>query len=147
MYLTLDQLKAAKTEDFVNQLTDDVDGSGEATEDVTEAFTTAEKLARSDVDSHLRNRYDVPLSDVPDEIMNIMIPLVWFYLHQGRGGKIPEDVRTDRDDAIRALEKLAVGKTSLPVDKGGSSVVPSMSIKTRRRVFSDSLMNRYKGSS
>lgn len=123
------------------QLTDDA-GSGAADASRVEA---ARREADAEIDSHLGRRYAVPVEVGTDErlasqLRRIAVDLAVFRLH-GRRPPIPDDVRRERDAAIRWLERVASGHVALPArarPAGAEALRPGV-VGPARRLTRDTL--------
>lgn len=151
MYLTLSELKSARTAKRINQLLDDVDGSGseEHISAINSAYETCENFARADVNAYLTGVTSVPFSDnaVPQKIKTIMVEIVMYYIHSRRGGVIPEEVTKAKESSLRTLELFARGV--LVLDDDSRTDKKATTVRTNRqnrtKVFSDSVLESYKG--
>ena len=81
-----------------------------ALEACLDAINGAIAIADSLVDSYLGKRYTLPLSVVPVSLRKRTLDLARFELHDQRA---TEEVRNRRNDAVKWLEQLADGKTTL----------------------------------
>jgi phage gp36-like protein len=65
--------------------------------------------ASSDCDMHLRTRYSVPMSPVPDSIRKCAIDLALYYAHSFRASEfaMPDAIKDRRDSAMDALESIS----------------------------------------
>lgn len=70
--------------------------------------------ASATIDLYLGGRYDLPLSDTPSALIDMCCILAFCRLSRGR---MDDDTRTDYEDVIRRLEKIAKGDIKL--DQGG----------------------------
>lgn len=140
MYCTLDDILAMMDEAEVIRYTDD-DDTGAINTDVTDkAIAGAGAL----IDSHLAVRYSVPVSPVPDILLDLAVDIA-VYKISSRRGQSPEEIRKKYEDAIKYLEKVAAGKIVLP----GASAAPTgsgsdaVAITTSPRIFSRDSMKEY----
>ena len=76
---------------------------------VSQVLTDASAL----IDSYLNRRFVVPLEDVPASVVNACCRIARFDLAQTGATQPTENMRTDRQDAIRWLELLARGTVTL----------------------------------
>jgi phage gp36-like protein len=66
------------------------------------------------IDSHIRRRFQTPLSPVPPEILAACCDIARYRLAHGEGRTPTEQMRDAYRDTLRFLERLADGKASLP---------------------------------
>ncbi|MBU1193967.1 MAG: DUF1320 domain-containing protein [Proteobacteria bacterium] len=136
-YCTLNDIQDMMDEDEIIRFTDDT-GAGTINTDVTDkAISGADAL----IDSYLASRYSVPVTPVPDILLNFAVDIA-IYKICSRRSQAPEEVRTKYEDAIKWLEKVASGKVkissaaSAPASQSNDGPV----ITTSPRIFSrDSL--------
>ena len=82
-------------------------------------------IAKADgiCDSYLRNRYDTPLTEIPDALNVCAIDLAIYYLYRRRRLEFntPESVREDYDDAMAWLKDLSNKLVELGIDEPAAS--------------------------
>ncbi|MCH7768889.1 MAG: DUF1320 domain-containing protein [Nitrospinae bacterium] len=110
-YITQSDIEDQLSESELIQLTDD-SGAGQVDSNVV-----ARAIADADdeVNSHLQERYTVPLSPVPGLIRKLSVDVAIYNLYSRRDLDAP--VRTKRyEDATKLLKALARGEASLGVE-------------------------------
>ncbi len=110
-YITQSDIVDQLSESELIQLTDD-SGAGQVDSNVV-----ARAIADADdeVNSHLQERYTVPLSPVPGLVRKLSVDVAIYNLYSRRDLDAP--VRTKRyEDARRLLKALARGESSLGVE-------------------------------
>jgi phage gp36-like protein len=140
-YSTLDDLKNDISEEQLIQLTDDA-GAGVVDETVvTDAIADAD----SEIDSYLRNRYQLPLDPVPRVVKKLSVGIALYYLFYRRQ-IVDEAISIRYKDAVNLLKLIAKGEVQL-VDAEGDRVVdeggPQASKTEEDRVFSDGKLENY----
>lgn len=99
------------------------------------------------IDSQLRQRYPLPLTDPDGLLRDLAVALARYTLYEGcpRLIEIPKPIADARAHAITWLADLRDGRASLgtaptdaPAAPGGAPVV-----RARQRTFNDDLMGRY----
>lgn len=140
MYCTLTDILDMMDEAEIIRYTDDTD-TGLVNTDVTDkAILGAGAL----IDSHLAVRYTVPVSPVPDIVVELAVDIA-IYKICSRRGQSPEEIRKKYEDAIKYLEKVASGKIVL----SGAAAAPSgagsdaVTITTSPRIFSRDTMTEF----
>lgn len=139
-YCTLDDILAMMDEAEVIRYTDD-NNAGYINTDVTgKAIAGAGAL----IDSHLAVRYSVPVSPVPDILVDLAVDIA-IYKICSRRGQSPEEIRKKFEDAVKYLEKVAAGKIVL----SGASAAPTgagsdaVAITGSTRIFSRDTMKGF----
>lgn len=81
---------------------------------IAEAINDAEAM----IDTYLRDRYEVPVDPSNSTLEMLGVNLATWYLFARRAGelKIPESVQLKYDEAVKVLEKLAMGKLKLGIE-------------------------------
>ncbi len=97
-----------------------IDGADSWTEMETETanamvarISTALERAEEKVNAYLGNRYQLPLSSVPELLKGVTCDLALSRLYVSN---VPEQVEERRKEAIRLLEQINTGKVSLGLD-------------------------------
>lgn len=106
-YATRESMEAIYSADFIARLVDlDNDGTDEA--QITEALAAA----TSEIDSHLGQRYSVPLAVVPAFIARYCADIAVYTL-ANTATRLTEDIENRYKNATRHLERIADGKAGL----------------------------------
>lgn len=104
---------------------------------ITNVVTTANSL----VEANLKERYSLPLNDVPTFLKDTAISIAKYKLMRYKNADTEEDQK-DYDDALRILRDLRSGLIvigSSPVDSR-----PKLAVKnTRTQVFTDDFLANY----
>ncbi|MEZ5752855.1 MAG: DUF1320 domain-containing protein [Paracoccaceae bacterium] len=79
------------------------------------------------IDGYLRARYVTPLAEVPPQIVDLALSIAIYKLHRWEPDK---KIRTDYEDALRALRDIAAGTILLTA----STVAPTPTGGTGARV-------------
>ncbi len=112
MYSTLTDLKKLIPEETLIQLTDDEDIGVVNQGRIDEAIAQAD----SEIDGHCGAKYSVPFDPVPDIVKKFSVDLAIYNLYSRKVEEIPQ-TRADRyKNAIRQLERISDGKTSIGED-------------------------------
>ncbi len=110
-YATLSDLINRAGDVEVRQIADrDRDGTPDP--DVIEA---AIRDGENMVNGYVAAKYAVPLASVPDLVRTWTVSIARYVLHRNTP---PDHVRTDFEDAIKALKDVAAGRLVLPVAAG-----------------------------
>lgn len=141
MYLTTEDLTKAFSKTTLVQLSND---EPRATEPNEVVLQQAVQSACERIDSALRSRYRLPLSEVPTVIHNHGLYLVRYWLYARRPEKgMPQVVKETYDQAIKELEQIAQGKLHLglapnqPPDEKHGDLLPDQGeyrVKAAKRV-------------
>ncbi len=75
----------------------------------------------STIDTYLRKRYTLPLSEVPDVLRNAACDMARYSLYRDAA---PKEVKDRYDSAMRLLNDLATGKAVLPGAPGDAAQAP-----------------------
>ena len=110
-YATLpDLIKRAGQQEILQIADRDRDGTPDP--DVIEA---AIRDGMNTVNGYVAAKYAVPLPSVPDLVRTWTVSIARYVLHRNTP---PDHVRTDYEDAIKALKDVAAGRLVLPVADG-----------------------------
>ena len=110
-YATLpDLIKRAGQQEILQIADRDRDGTPDP--DVVEA---AIRDGMNVVNGYVAAKYAVPLPSVPDLVRTWTVSIARYTLHRNTP---PDHVRTDFEDAIKALKDVAAGRIVLPVEAG-----------------------------
>lgn len=112
-YCTIDDIKDHIPESNIIQLTDD-EGIGVVNQArVDKAITTADSI----IDGHLRGRYSLPLSTVPELIKTIAIDITVYKLYERRFElAMPESMMARYKNALKILEQIQKGLLKLGIE-------------------------------
>ncbi len=140
-YNTLSDLKKSMSESDIIQLTDDDQSGGIDETVVDEGIAWAFDL----INNHVRGKYPVPLSPVPDMVEKISVDLVIYFLYTRRQAyEIPDGVAERYKMAIKLLEKIQGGKIVLEVDIGTTDTSELRTNKTADdRIFPKDVLDKY----
>ncbi len=111
----------------------DRDGDGEADENV---LTRALADAESEIDLKVGTRYDLPLTTVPDVLVQLAVDIA-VYRMCNNDALVTEEIRTRYKDARATLSDIAKGHASLgpvPEKSAGQASGPAM-VSGSPRVF------------
>lgn len=109
-YCTQSDIQTKVTAQTLVQLTDDQGTGLVDSAVVVSAIKTADTL----IDTYLRRRYALPLSPVPDILGELAVQLAIYDLYQRRmRGEMPDDVVSNRKNAVRILEHISDGSINL----------------------------------
>jgi len=129
-YCTLDDIKDMMDAEEIIRFTDDADAGVVNTSVTDKAIAGADAL----IDSHIGTRYTVPVSPVPDIIVDLASDIAIYKIYSRRSGA-PDEIRQKYDDAVKYLEKVAAGKiiipdaTSAPTSSSNDAVIITSSDK------------------
>ncbi|WP_051361128.1 gp436 family protein [Desulfuromonas sp. TF] len=112
MYTTLAALLERIPEEALIQLTDD-GGLGTIDQDKVDA---AIARAAQEIDAWCGARYQVPFDPAPSIVPGLAADLAIYYLYGRTVDEIPESRKDAHKNAVRLLEKIALGQVSLGVD-------------------------------
>ena len=113
-YSLISDLREAVPDTILIQVTDD-NGLGAIIEQrVTYAIAEADAL----IDTYLNGKYTTPLSPVPAALKRISMDLALYYLYKRRQFEVSDTLMQSYKEAIRLLESIRDGKTTLGVDDG-----------------------------
>ncbi len=87
------------------------------------------------IDTYLRKRYEVPLDIVPPEINLAACKLARYELMHGEDKQPSEQVKVARDEVVRWLGEIAVGKVLLDLTEVAAGDNSFAMVSTRRPVF------------
>lgn len=141
-YCVLQDIIDVISEEIVVQLTDDDNQAAVDEDKVDKAITRADEM----IDAHLRNRYDVPFSVVPELIHNVSTDLAIYYLYDRRLNiQIPESIEKRYEKAIEILKSLQSGLLVLDsADAGGSKPSEYRTNKTADdRIFNKDVLEQF----
>lgn len=103
-------------EDFIARLVDQNDDGQDETQ-----IDQALAAATSEIDSHLGQRYDVPLPVVPSFIARYCCDIA-IYVLASSATRLTEEIENRYKSAIRHLERIADGKAGLGEAERANSV-------------------------
>jgi phage gp36-like protein len=138
MYCTQDDLTQRYGEDEVLLWQTDRNGDGSPDDGVIEqAIADAVGL----IDAYIGKRVALPLPSVPDSLRQAACSIVRYRINAENA---TDRIRADYDDAMRFLRDLADGRASLGLieEEEAAVTAPGMVVKSRPRIFTDSLLAR-----
>lgn len=137
MYATKADLEKQLSPKELIQLTDDDE------DDVADAGVIEENLAtaQAEIDGYLATRYPVPLPEVPKLITRLCVDLTLWRLY-ARRDLITDARKTQHDDAIALLKRLADGTVTLGVAQPPPATPPP-SIVSGARIFTRDSMQGF----
>lgn len=137
MYATGADLEKQLSPKELIQLTDDDE------DDVADAGVIEENLAnaQAEIDGYLATRYTVPLPEVPKLINRLCVDLTLWRLY-ARRDLITDARRTQHDDAVALLKRLADGTVTLGIAKPPMATPPP-SIVSGARIFTRDSMKGF----
>jgi len=112
-YCTQGDLEARISQKILAQLTNDTANATTPDADVVDFLIGK---AGYDIDSYLRNAYDLPLATIPGIIAQIAIDLTCYYAMKRRFTEtaVPAEWIATKDKAFEKLKAIAEGKIALP---------------------------------
>ena len=145
MYCSIDDLINRITERTLINLTQDTSPATTVNEEIAnENITIADDL----INSSLRNKYKLPLSDIPNLIKQISADITIYRLYCRRPQNVPENYKKNYEVALQILKDLQSGskKLDLPSSLGdsvSSSVNSALYVTDKAdedRMFSDKVL-------
>lgn len=119
-YCTLTDIRGMMTEDVLIRMTNDeeltvtlIDPNNSAHANMLARVNAAIAKADSTIDSKLRDRYNLPLSPLPDVIRDCAVDIAIYNIYTRKMPEAPASRKDRKDDAIRTLERIAEGKQSI----------------------------------
>lgn len=144
-YCSLDDIKQSISESELIELTDDNNQQINS-----EIVNTAICYAETTINSYLRSRYTLPLSEIPELIKVFAVDLAVYRLHSRRMMRnMPESILTSYKNVISELVKIQKGTVSLGIESNQEDLkIPDNNeFKTnktsRDRIFTKDVLNRY----
>lgn len=132
-YCTLDDIKAMLPEDVIIRLTDDEGLS------IIDESRVSESIAQADaeLDSYCADRYEVPLSPVPEILRKLSVDVAIYNLYSRSVHEMPP-VRAGRyRAAVRQMEGIARGLVSI-----GPSVAAQGGLSETNKPVNDNVFSR-----
>ncbi len=117
-YATLTDLINRAGETEIRQIADRSRSGSPDPDVVAAAIADGENM----VNGYVGAKYAVPLATVPDLVRTWTVSIARYILHRNTP---PDHVRTDYDDAIKALKDVAAGRLVLPVAVGETAPTPA----------------------
>lgn len=77
-------------------------------------FEEAAASAQAEIDPYLIGRYTLPFATTPRRIIDLSDIITIFNCHQRRGS-VPEDVRKDKEAAVKSLIEISKGNADLGI--------------------------------
>jgi phage gp36-like protein len=122
---------------------DEVEAAEEAARTVKDALADAE----SEVNGHLRSRYDVPVASSPSEVPRVLTRIAADIAHY-RLQRDPTDAATERYDRAREdLGRLQRGQMDLGVDESGEKAKgsgPSAGVSAAPKTFTNDTLQSWR---
>ena len=147
-YTNLDNLISLIPRQELINLTND---TAPATEVCEEKIISAMKYADEVINSYLRNKYVLPLSFVPDLIVQLATDITAHRLYSRRPRKLPEHIKDSYDVAINMLKNLQKEQMilDLPQEHPNETVTPPAKMVVTNatgntRIFNDNVMSRFR---
>ena len=131
MYVTKQNMIDRFGEENLIELTDRVEPYISAIVDqvLDQALNDASAVA----DSYISRRYDLPLAAIPPVLIIHTAALAYYDLHRGR---YSDEVRTDRDDAVKFLRDISEGKALLDASGNEPESAPADArVEAPERIF------------
>jgi len=115
---------------------------------VADATVIADALLYADalVDARLRQRYTLPLAEVPVEVTQWALALArhWLYARRPDGPDLPIAVTAAYKEALTSLDAVRDGKLSLGLPSGDAAAEPGrVVVAAPERTFTDAMWNTY----
>lgn len=128
---------------FVSSLANDAGGDEPDMATVERAIADADSL----INAHVRSRYQVPFTTVPELIKRLSVDLSVYYLYQRKyDNDMPEPVRFRYTDAIRLLTSIGNGAMHIEDLPDGAAPVPIVAKTNKRaedKLFGRSTLDRW----
>lgn len=141
-YCTVDDIRKQIDESKLIQLTDDENLGNVNQARVDRAIADADR----EIDGYAGSRYPVPMNPVPEVLRKLAVDIAVYNLYVRRE-KVPEARSGQYVNAVKFLERVAMGKISLGVtDPDGNppaSNAPEMSGENPVRAFTRSSMRGF----
>jgi phage gp36-like protein len=119
-YCTLTDIRGMMTEDILIRMTNDeeiavtlIDPDNPAHASMVGRINAAIAKADSTIDSKLRDKYNLPLSPLPDVIRDCAVDIAIYNIYTRKMPEAPPSRKDRHDEAIRTLERIADGKQSI----------------------------------
>jgi len=149
-YSTLETVKKKIDErSLIQLLNDEVRDEGDIdlndTADlVVVRFQDAANAAQAEVDPYLIGRYTIPFASTPRRVIDISDDITIFNIYKRRGS-IPEDVRKDKEAAVKSLVLISEGKADLGIASEPQNL--SNEITTNKtaadKIFNSDMWNKF----
>lgn len=136
MYLTREDFDTVYGTNNVNALLDDDGIASDA------RLINAINFAQYQIDRRLRNQYEVPFDNLPNELKSIALALAWYYLYSAQG-TTSEDVKLRYEKALLELELLQNGQIKLDSDIETVSNNPTIQAGSKTLIFDDVYSSKY----
>ena len=133
-YITIAELKEQFPDEDFGQLANDATGLSSGP---TYQSTILSRILDSDsyIDSYLNQRYDVPLTTVPNSIRNASGLITYYRLHERRPEMIGEQLQRMYDQTVAWLRDIAKGIVSLPTPPASEGGKTSAYFGGQTRIF------------
>lgn len=135
-YATITDLNTRFGEDLVITVCDrDLDGAVD-----TASLTRALDDASSRIDAYVGTTYDVPVSPVPDLLIDLCSDMA-LYIVSSDAGTATDDRRRRYDDAINMLKDIAKGIVTLGTEDVDVAQTGQPQLTSNTRIFSRTTMD------
>lgn len=128
-----------------DEVRDEADIDLEDTADIVVIrFNDAADAAQAEIDPYLVGRYTLPFATTPRRVIDLSDDLTIFNIHKRRGS-VPDDVRKDKDAAVKSLVEISKGNADLGIASEPQNL--SNEITTNKtasdKIFNKDLLDRY----
>jgi phage gp36-like protein len=107
-------------------------------------FQDAADAAQAEVDPYLIGRYTLPFASTPRRVIDISDDITKFNIYKRRG-EVPEDVRKDKEAAVKSLIEISKGNADLGIAAEPQNL--SNEITTNKtasdKVFNTDMWNKF----
>ncbi len=142
-YCTLSNIRGMMTEDILIRMTNDediavtlIDEANPAHASMVGRINAAIAKADATIDSKLRDKYNLPLSPLPDVIRDCGVDIAIYNIFTRKMPEAPVSRRDRFNDAIRTLDRIADGKQSI-----GENVAPEAQAEAVDSVYINKTVN------
>jgi phage gp36-like protein len=113
MYITIDDIKLRNDNDTLIKMTNDDDASDVVNEiRLQVAIDDAEAI----MNKYISESYKLPLSEVPAYLIIIACNITIYLLYDARSLTISENIQKKYNDAIKTLEEIKNGETTIEAE-------------------------------
>ena len=110
-YIDIDYIKTRVDDNLLSNLLPEI--SGDEDDAHNDVINQKISVAESKVNGYLSSRYKVPVT-ANEDLKNITFDIVMYLLYTiHRTNQVDEEIRNKYKDALRQLERIAEGKSSL----------------------------------
>lgn len=107
-------------------------------------FQDAADAAQAEVDPYLIGRYTLPFATTPRRVIDISDDITKFNIYKRRG-EVPEDVRKDKEAAVKSLIEISKGNADLGIETEPQNL--SNEITTNKtasdKIFNSDMWNKF----